>query len=39
VALSLQDVDLAVRLAGLDRDPGWVPMLGRIVLFHFLGAP
>ncbi len=39
VVLSLQDVDLAVRLAGLDRDPGWVPMLGRIVLFHFLAAP
>lgn len=36
VVLSLEDVDLAVRLAGLDRDPGWVPLLGRIVLFHFL---
>ncbi|MGA2829027.1 MAG: hypothetical protein ABSF03_23275 [Streptosporangiaceae bacterium] len=39
VVLSLQDVDLAVRVAGLDRDPGWVPLLGRIVLFHFLAAP
>ncbi len=39
VVLSLQDVDLAARLAGLDRDPGWVPVLGRIVLFHFLAAP
>ena len=38
VMLSLEDVDLAVRVAGLDRDPGWVPMLGRIVLFHFLEA-
>ena len=36
VVLSLEDVDLAVRLAGLDRDPVWVPLLGRIVLFHFL---
>jgi hypothetical protein len=36
VVLSLEDVDLPVRVAGLDRDPGWVPMLGRIVLFHFL---
>jgi hypothetical protein len=36
VVLSLEDVDLSVRVAGLDRDPGWVPMLGRIVLFHFL---
>jgi hypothetical protein len=37
--LSLQDIDLSVRVAGLDRDPGWVPQLGRIVLFHFLDAP
>lgn len=36
VVLSLEDVDLTVRAAGLDRDPGWVPLLGRIVLFHFL---
>lgn len=36
VVLSLRDIDLAVRVAGLDRDPGWVPALGRIVLFHFL---
>ena len=39
VMLSLQHIDLAVRVAGLDRDPGWVPQLGRIVLFHFLDAP
>jgi hypothetical protein len=39
VVLSLQDIDLAVRVAGLDRDPGWVPALSRIVLFHFLDAP
>ena len=39
VVLSLQHVDLAARAAGLDRDPGWVPALGRIVLFHFLEAP
>jgi hypothetical protein len=36
VLLSLQHVDLPARVAGLDRDPGWVPALGRIVLFHFL---
>ena len=39
VLLSLQHVDLTARLAGLDRDPGWVPALGRIVLFHFLDTP
>jgi len=31
----LDAVSLPVRLAGLDRDPGWVPSFGRVVLFHF----
>jgi hypothetical protein len=35
VVLDLERVDLAARACGLDRDPGWVPDLGRIVLFHF----
>jgi hypothetical protein len=35
VDLSLEGIDLPVRIAGLDRDPGWVPALGRIVLFHY----
>jgi hypothetical protein len=39
VLLNLEDVDLPMRVAGLDRDPGWVPVLGRIVLFHFLANP
>jgi hypothetical protein len=26
---------LAVRLAGLDLDPGWVPWLGRVVTLHY----
>jgi hypothetical protein len=39
VLLNLEDVDLPVRVAGLDSDPGWVSVLGRIVLFHFLDAP
>jgi hypothetical protein len=38
VLLDLEDVDLAARIAGLDRDPGWVPMLGRVVAFHFEGG-
>jgi hypothetical protein len=38
VVLNLEDVDLPARVAGLDRDPGWVPVLGRIVLFHFLAS-
>ncbi len=32
---TLDAVRLPVRLAGLDRSPGWVPRLGRVVLFHF----
>lgn len=37
VVLGLEQIDLAARSAGLDRDPGWVPDLGRVVLFHFEG--
>jgi hypothetical protein len=36
VALSLEGTDMAARAAGLDQDPGWVPALGHIVLFHFI---
>jgi hypothetical protein len=28
-------VDLDLRRAGLDLDPGWVPWLGRVVSFHY----
>ncbi len=31
----LEAVRIAVRRAGLDRDPGWVPDLGYVVYFHF----
>lgn len=33
--LGLDAVNLAARVAGLDRDPGWMPAFGRIVQFHF----
>ncbi|MGY1727853.1 hypothetical protein ACI79J_12865 [Geodermatophilus sp. SYSU D01062] len=33
--MDLASIDLAVRIAGLDRDPGWVPRLARVVTFHF----
>lgn len=33
--MSLEESNIAVRSAGLDRDPGWVPDLARIVYFHF----
>lgn len=32
---NLADHPLAIRLAGLDRDPGWIPAGGRIVEFAF----
>jgi hypothetical protein len=38
VVFDIDDVNMAARISGLDRDPGWVPELGRIVLFHFLEA-
>jgi hypothetical protein len=35
VYFSLAQHPLAVRLAGLDRDPGWVPAAGRVISFHY----
>lgn len=33
--MEMSAIDIAVRLAGLDANPGWVPALGRVVTFHF----
>ncbi|MCK6552123.1 hypothetical protein L6R52_40205 [Myxococcota bacterium] len=30
-----EDASIAARRAGLDRDPGWRPELGRVIQFHF----
>lgn len=35
VRFSLDELPVAVRLAGLDRDPGWVPAAGRVIAFHY----
>ena len=35
VVFALRDIDIRVRRAGLDRDPGWKPAYGRVVSFHF----
>jgi hypothetical protein len=35
VRMPLDRVDVDLRFAGLDADPGWVPVLGRVVTFHF----
>jgi hypothetical protein len=31
----VNDVDMRVRRAGLDIDPGWLPWFGRIVTYHY----
>jgi hypothetical protein len=35
VVLSLAQHPLEIRLAGLDRDPGWIPAAGRFLTFRF----
>jgi hypothetical protein len=35
VHFNLPDHPIAIRLSGLDRDPGWIPAAGRHVAFHF----
>jgi hypothetical protein len=35
VFYSLDQHPIEIRLAGLDRDPGWVPAAGRYVAYHF----
>jgi len=39
INFQLQSVDLDIRLAGLDINPGWLPWLGRVVNFHYLENP
>lgn len=38
VHLSLASLPLSLRIAGLDRDPGWIPAAGRSIRFHFDGG-
>ena len=35
MALALEALPIEIRLAGLDRNPGWVPAAGRYIAFHF----
>jgi hypothetical protein len=35
IFFDLSEHPLEIRLAGLDRDPGWVPAAGRFVRFHY----
>jgi hypothetical protein len=36
IRMPMNRIDLAVRRAGLDRDPGWVPWLQKSVRFQFV---
>lgn len=35
VFLSLAELPIEARFAGIDRDPGWIPAAGRTIIFHF----
>ncbi len=35
LSMSMDQISIPVRRAGLDHDPGWIPDLAYIVLFHF----
>lgn len=35
VVASLESISIPVRMAGLDRNPGWIAAFGRVVLLHF----
>ena len=35
VFFALADLPIEIRVAGLDRNPGWVPAAGRFIAFHF----
>ena len=35
IVLALDTLPIEIRLAGLDRNPGWVPAAGRFIAFHF----
>ncbi len=36
LTFALRQVDIRVRRAGLDLNPGWVAWLGRVVYFHYV---
>lgn len=36
ICFHMNHTDLAVRMAALDLDPGWVPSLGRVIQYHYV---
>lgn len=37
ISIQMEDILMPVRLAGLDQDPGWQPLFGRVIQYHFTG--
>ena len=35
VCFALATLPIQIRLAGLDRDPGWIPAASRVIAFHY----
>lgn len=35
IHFSLDEHPIEIRIAGLDRDPGWIPAAGRTIAFHY----
>lgn len=38
VSMPIHGLDVRVRMAGLDIDPGWTPWLGKVIQFHYVGG-
>jgi hypothetical protein len=36
ILFDTQQIDIRIRIAGLDINPGWVPWLARVVQFHYV---
>ncbi|MBE9064935.1 hypothetical protein, partial [cf. Phormidesmis sp. LEGE 11477] len=35
LTFDLSQIDIRIRKAGLDLNPGWLPWFGRVVQFHY----
>ena len=38
VTIPFSQLNIRVRIGGLDINPGWVPWLGRVIQFHYVGG-
>ena len=35
LVMRMRDIALPIRLGGLDLNPGWSPLFGRVIQFHY----